>query len=76
MTDGARKLHAKRDDLAQLLTEDVLTEAGVRQEHKRIDARLAQISTCTSGRCKRCARSSLPPCSGRTVTVFAELYRR
>ena len=41
----ARKLHAKRDDLARLLSEDVLTEAGVRQERKRIDARLAQIST-------------------------------
>ena len=41
----AGKLHAKRDDLARLLTEDVLTEAGVRQERKRIDARLAQIST-------------------------------
>lgn len=35
----------KRDDLARLLSEDVLTEAGVRQERKRIDARLAQIST-------------------------------
>jgi hypothetical protein len=41
----AGKLHAKRDDLARLLSEDVLTEAGVRQERKRIDARLAQIST-------------------------------
>ncbi len=41
----SRKLHAKRDDLARLLSEDVLTEAGVRQERKRIDARLAQIST-------------------------------
>jgi site-specific DNA recombinase len=41
----SRKLHAKRDDLARLLTEDVLTEAGVRQERKRIDARLAEIST-------------------------------
>jgi site-specific DNA recombinase len=41
----ARKLHTKRDDLARLLSEDVLTEAGVRQERKRIDARLAQIST-------------------------------
>ena len=41
----ARKLHAKRDDLARLLSEDVLTEAGVRQERKRIDARLAEIST-------------------------------
>jgi hypothetical protein len=41
----ARKLHAKRDDLARLLSEDVLTEAGVRQERKRIDTRLAEIST-------------------------------
>ena len=41
----SRKLHAKRDDLARLLSEDVLTEAGVRRERKRIDARLAQIST-------------------------------
>jgi hypothetical protein len=41
----SRKLHAKRDDLARLLSEDVLTEAGVRQERKRIDARLAEIST-------------------------------
>jgi site-specific DNA recombinase len=41
----ARKLHAKRDDLARLLGEDILTEAGVRQERKRIDARLAEIST-------------------------------
>jgi site-specific DNA recombinase len=41
----ARKLHAKRDDLARLLSEDMLTEAGVRQERKRIDARLAEIST-------------------------------
>jgi DNA invertase Pin-like site-specific DNA recombinase len=41
----ARKLHAKRDDLARLLSEDILTEAGVRQERKRIDARLAEIST-------------------------------
>ncbi len=41
----ARKLHGKRDDLARLLSEEVLTEAGVRQERKRIDARLAEIST-------------------------------
>ncbi|MGH3149634.1 MAG: hypothetical protein ACRDOB_02740, partial [Streptosporangiaceae bacterium] len=41
----SRKLHAKRDDLARLLGEDILTEAGVRQERKRIDARLAEIST-------------------------------
>jgi site-specific DNA recombinase len=41
----SRRLHAKRDDLARLLGEDILTEAGVRQERKRIDARLAQIST-------------------------------
>jgi len=41
----SRKLHAKRDDLARLLSEDILTEAGVRQERKRIDARLAEIST-------------------------------
>ena len=41
----SRKLHAKRDDLARLLSEDVLTEAGVRQERRRIDARLAEIST-------------------------------
>ncbi len=41
----SRKLHAKRDDLARLLGEDVLTEAGVRQERKRIDARLAEIGT-------------------------------
>jgi hypothetical protein len=41
----ARKLHAKRDDLARLLSEDILTEAGVRQERTRIDARLAEIST-------------------------------
>ena len=45
----SRKLHAKRDDLARLLSEDVLTEAGVRQERKRIDARLAQISTELAG---------------------------
>ena len=31
----SRKLHAKRDDLARLRSEDVLTEAGVRQERKR-----------------------------------------
>ena len=41
----SRELHAKRDDLARLLSEDVLTEAGVRQERKRIDARLAEIGT-------------------------------
>ena len=41
----SRKLHAKRDDLARLLSEDILTEAGVRQERKRIDARLAEIGT-------------------------------
>jgi hypothetical protein len=39
-----RKLHAKRDDLARLLGEDILTEAGVRAERKRIDARLAEIA--------------------------------
>jgi site-specific DNA recombinase len=38
-----RKLNGKRDDLARLLGEDVLTEAGVRAERKRIDARLAAI---------------------------------
>jgi len=40
----ARQLTGKRDDLARLLGEDVLTEAGVRKERKRIDARLAVIS--------------------------------
>jgi DNA invertase Pin-like site-specific DNA recombinase len=45
----SRKLHAKRDDLARLLSEDILTEAGVRQERKRIDARLAEISTDLAG---------------------------
>jgi site-specific DNA recombinase len=41
----ARKLKGKRDDLARLLAEDVLTEAGVRAEWKRIDARLAGITS-------------------------------
>jgi DNA invertase Pin-like site-specific DNA recombinase len=40
----ARKLNGKRDDLARLLIEEVLTEAGVRAERKRIDARLAEIA--------------------------------
>jgi hypothetical protein len=40
----ARKLNRKRDDLARLLAEDVLTEAGVRAERKRIDAQLAGIA--------------------------------
>ena len=40
-----KALRAKRDDLARLLSEDVLTEAGVRQERQRVDAQLAQIST-------------------------------
>jgi site-specific DNA recombinase len=58
----ARKLHAKRDDLARLLTEDVLTEAGVRQERKRIDARLAQISTeLADGPRWTCCPSCAPP---------------
>ena len=39
----AKKLNGKRDDLARLLTEEVLTEAGVRAERKRIDAQLAKI---------------------------------
>jgi site-specific DNA recombinase len=41
----ARKLERKLDDLARLLTEDVLTEAGVRAERKRIGAQLAKIGT-------------------------------
>lgn len=40
----ARKLRRKRDDLARLLTEEILTEAGVRTERKRIDARLDRIA--------------------------------
>jgi site-specific DNA recombinase len=40
----ARKLSAKRDDLARLYTEEILTEVGVRRERKRIDARLAAIA--------------------------------
>ena len=40
----AGRLTAKRDDLARLYNEEVLTEAGVRQERKRIDARLAAIA--------------------------------
>ena len=39
-----RKLKRKRDDLARLLAEEILTEQGVRIERKRIDARLAQIA--------------------------------
>jgi DNA invertase Pin-like site-specific DNA recombinase len=40
----ARRLTAKRDQLARLLAEDVLTETGVRRERRRIDARLAAIA--------------------------------
>jgi DNA invertase Pin-like site-specific DNA recombinase len=39
-----RKLTAKRDDLARLLAEDILTEAGVRKERRRLDARLAEVT--------------------------------
>lgn len=38
-----RQLKRKKDDLARLLTEEILTEAGVRAERKRIDARLTRI---------------------------------
>jgi site-specific DNA recombinase len=38
-----RQLKRKKDDLARLLTEEILTEAGVRKERKRIDARLTRI---------------------------------
>lgn len=41
----ARKLKDKRDQLARLLAEDVLTEKGVRAERTRIDTRLGQIKT-------------------------------
>jgi hypothetical protein len=40
----ARKLETKRDDLARLLIEEILTEAGTRRERQRLDARLGQIS--------------------------------
>jgi hypothetical protein len=40
----ARKLGRKRDDLARLLSEEILTEKGVRTERKRIDARLEEIA--------------------------------
>jgi hypothetical protein len=39
----AKQLQHKRDDLARLLVEEILTEAGVRRERKRIDTRLAAI---------------------------------
>jgi hypothetical protein len=39
-----RKLNGKRDDLARLFAAEILTEAGVRKERKRIDARLAEIT--------------------------------
>ena len=38
-----RKLDRKRDDLARLLSENILTEAGVRAERKRLDARIGQL---------------------------------
>ena len=39
----SKRLAAKRDDLARLLMDEVLTEKGVRIERERIDARLTAI---------------------------------
>jgi site-specific DNA recombinase len=39
-----RRLALKRDDLARLLSEDVLTESGVRAERKRLDERTAAVA--------------------------------
>jgi site-specific DNA recombinase len=43
LVDEAADLRGKKDGLARLLVEEVLTEAGVRAESERIAARLAEI---------------------------------